>query len=205
MSQQVQELIEKIKNEGSEQAQIEAIEVETQAQREAKRIVDDANKQAKQKLAEAEEEIKKFKESAQTALKQASRDTLLTLRKHIQGMLSLIIREGVQDSLSAEKLAHVIEAAINTFMEKGTANTDVHVVVSEKDLETLKHGFLAKLQKALKNKTIRLQSSEDMSGGFTISFDGGKSSFDFSDASLTDYLSSFLNERVAKLLKDSIS
>ena len=205
MSQEVQELIEKIKNEGIEQAQIKAREIETQAQREAKRVIDEANRQAKQKLGLAEEEIKKFKESAQTALKQASRDTLLTLRKHIQGMLSLIIREGVQDSLNAEKLAHVIETAIHKFMEKDSANVDVRVALSEKDLETLKHGFLAKLQKTIKSKSIRLQSSQDISGGFTISFDGGKSSFDFSDTSLADYLSSFLNERVTELLKDSIS
>ena len=71
------------------------------------------------------------------------------------------------------------------------------------DLEKLQKGLMAKLQQDVK-KGVTFQSTE-IAKGFTISFDGGKSYFDFSDASLAEYLSAALNPEVANLLKEATS
>ena len=59
------------------------------------------------------------------------------------------------------------------------------------------------LKKKVKEPIV-FKTSDEISKGFTISFDGGKSSFDFTDESLAQYLGRFLNSQVAQLVKDSL-
>ena len=72
--------------------------------------------------------------------------------------------------------------------------------MSPKDLKELRDGFLAQLQKQFKCP-VHFQASEDIGKGFTVSFDQGKSSFDFSQEALAEYLSVYLNEELAALVK----
>ena len=65
MSQQVQELIDKIKQDGIQQADQKAKEIEGQAQAKAQQIINEAENKAEQLIASAKEEIKKMEESTQ--------------------------------------------------------------------------------------------------------------------------------------------
>jgi hypothetical protein len=49
-----------------------------------------------------------------------------------------------------------------------------------------------------------LRSADNIRAGFTISFDQGKSCFDFTDESLAEFLGQYLNEHVTKILKESL-
>ncbi len=203
MSQQVQELIDKIKSEGIQTAEEKSREIESQAQAQSQKIINDAKSQAEQMIIEAKEEIKKMQESTQMALKQASRDTLLSLRKEIENTLQKIIVSQVNEALSSENLSHILSTVIEKTAEKKGADTDIQIALKDEDLKSLKDGFTAKLQDKLK-QSIKLQAAEDISGGFTISYDGGKSSFDFTDESLAKYLGAYLNTQVAELVKDAV-
>ena len=77
--------------------------------------------------------------------------------------------------------------------------------MSQSDLKKLNGGFVKKLQDKLKDQSIEFRASEDITKGFTISFDSGKSSYDFSDESLAQYLTSFLNDQISALVKDSVN
>ena len=78
----------------------------------------------------------------------------------------------------------------------------MRVALSPADYEKLRQGVISKLQKEIKDP-IKFQSSEDIHKGFTVSFDGGRSSFDFSDTAMAEYLGSYLSQEVAQLLKES--
>lgn len=202
MSQQVQELIEKIKTEGIHAAGEKAKEIEGSAKTDAQKVIDDASTQAQQIIANANAQAQKIQSSTQMALKHAARDTLLALRKEIEGTLQKVISTQVKDALSSENLANIISEAVTKSVETKLAENDILVVLNSGDLKKLSDGFVAKLQKGIK-QTIKLQSSDDIGGGFTISFDEGKSCFDFSDSSLTQYLSFYLNAQVATLLQEA--
>ena len=203
MAQQVQELIDKIKSEGIETAQQKAKEIEAQAHQKAKQIVQDAQRQADQIIAKANEEIKKSENASRMALSQVFRDMVLKLKKEVSVILGRIVQQHVSGALDPENLAEIIESAVKNFLKSSSGKHDVLVTLSPADAEKLKHGFISKLQKEIK-EPIRFQSSEDIHKGFAISFDGGKSSFDFSDAALAEYLGSYLNQEVANLLKESV-
>ena len=200
MSQQVQELIDKIKTEGIQAADQKSREIEEQAKRKAQSILNEANKRAQDLLLDAEEEIRKKQEASRTALQQASRDTLLSLKKEVQKLLYKVVAAHLADALTPQKLSDIIEQVVHKAVEGESADAGVEAVLSPKDLKELRDGFLAKLQKQLKHP-IHFKASEDIGKGFTISFDQGKSSFDFSEAALAEYLSVYLNEELAALLK----
>ncbi len=203
MSQQVQELIDKIKSEGIEAAQKKAQEIETAAELKAQEILKKAREQSETMLLQAREEIQKSRQAAEAAIGQAARDTVLALREEVLRILDRILVQNVSSALSPEQLGRIIETAIKHFVQKSSGNTDIRVLLSPADLEQLKKGFWAKLQNELK-KPIRFFSSDDIHRGFTISFDGGKSSFDFSATSLAEYLGSYLNNELADLVKTSV-
>ena len=200
MSQHVQELIDKIKTEGVQAADQRAKEIEDNAQTDAQRIIADAQVQAKRIIADAQAQAQRTHESTEMALKQLARDILLALKKEIEGVLQKVISMKVKDSLSPERLSEIIGEVIRGSVKANLADNDIEVILSAGDIEKLKDGFIAKLQKEIK-QPITFKSSDGISSGFTISFDEGKSCFDFSDESLIEYLSSYLNTQVASLLK----
>ena len=204
MPQQIQELIDKIKVEGIQAADVAAKEIELQSQENARKIIEDAERKAGKSVADAKEEILKMQEAARMALKQSSRDVILSLRKEIEGVLRKLVEVQVKDSLTPEKIFHILNMVIEKFLEENTSEVGVQVVLGDEDLEDLKSGFLARLQEKLK-QPVKFQSAEGIGKGFTISFDEGKSSFDFTDKSLAEYLSTYLTPQIAILVNEAIA
>ncbi len=200
MSPQIQELIDKIRSEGIEAADTKAKEIEEKAQATADKIIESAKQKAERILAEAKNDVKKLEDSSNMALAQASRDMILSLRKKIEEMLGRIMESSIRDSLDQEKLVAILTQVIEeTVKEK----SGVEIVLSEKDLKVLKEGFIAKLQKKMK-QPVTFKSSQDIGKGFTISYDEGRSCFDFTDVSLAEYLSHYLNAHVGEILKKAV-
>lgn len=202
MAQQVQELINKIKQEGIVAAEKKAQEIETQARQRAENILAQAQQKSQELLHQAQEEIKKQQQVSQLAIKQSARNLLLDLRKQINLTLNGILQKNISSSLTPESTANILNSLIKNFIEKQSLPKDLHLLLNPSDVNNLKNGILGKLQQEMKNP-ILVRSSESVSKGFTISFDGGKSSFDFTDQGLTDYLSGYLNSELATLLKES--
>ena len=203
MTQQVQELIDKIKNEGIEAARQKPQEIETEAQKKAQQIIQEAQAKANRMMTDAKEEIKKSEAASRMALSQASRNTLLGLRKEIENTLKKIIIKEVQDTLTHEQLFDLLSTTIKTFLSTASNGGSVEITLKPQDSAKIKDAFLTKLQSQIK-KTIEVKASDEVGRGFVISFDGGKSSFDFSDESLAEYLASYLNREIADLVKSSV-
>ncbi|MCK5013621.1 MAG: hypothetical protein KAS66_07365 [Candidatus Omnitrophica bacterium] len=199
MVQHVQELIDKIKTEGVQAADQKAKEIEGAAETSARKIVAEAKAQAEHIVVEAKTQVLKIQDSTEMALKQSARDTLLALKKEIEGVLQKVISKQIKDSLSSQQLAEIIGEIVKGSVKANLVDNDIEVTLNAEDLKKLKEGFIAKLQKEIK-QPVTFRSSDGISSGFTISFDEGKSCFDFSDASLVEYLSLYLNTQVAALL-----
>ena len=202
MTQVVQELINKIKSEGLQAAEKSATQIKNKATKDAEAIVQSAKKQAEQIIADAEANVKKMQETTHLALKQSARDTLLSLRIKIETMLNDIIKDEVAGCLDISTLTTVIEAVTQGAVAAKTIEGSVKIELSQTDLDGLQKGLQAKLQKYVK-EGIQLQASGTISKGFTISFDSGRSCFEFTDESLAEYLGSFLNARISELVKKS--
>jgi len=203
MSQNIQNLIDKIKTEGFQAAEDKGKEIEQQARQRSDKILQEAQQKADHMIQEAKNEIQRMEESTRMALKQSSRDTVLSLKKEIDGMLQKIVKAQVQEALSSENLANIIGDLVKE-LAKDNPTQDIQVILNPADLKTLQEDVLAKLQKQMKAE-IQFKAAEDIGKGFTISFDEGRSCFDFTDESLTKYLSLYLNAQVLDLMKESLN
>lgn len=202
MAEELKELIEKIQLEGIKAAEDKAAAIEAHARKRADEIIVISEKEAVRMTAEAKEQIKRLEEGAKNSIKQASRDTMLSLRKEISSTLERLAAHHVHNALSADDLAKILVTII-----KGCGAEDkgrIVVSLKKEDLEKVEKALFTELGQEVK-KGITLKSTADIHGGFLISYDQGKSYFDFSDKALAEYLASHLKAGLADIVKEAPS
>lgn len=197
MAEDLKGLIEKIQIEGVKAAQDKARELEEAAKSEASIIIDKARREAEKIISQAREETARLETSGKESLKQAGRDLILNLRKEITSMLDKIIAAHVHKVLSAEEMVRLISAMIKSCAKETTG--EIVVCLKKDDVEKLERGLLTELKNEVK-KGIVLKTSDEIQGGFLISYDSGKSYYDFTDKALAGYLMSNLGQKLAEIL-----
>ncbi|MEA3305257.1 MAG: V-type ATP synthase subunit E family protein [Candidatus Omnitrophota bacterium] len=200
MAEELKDLIEKIHQEGVKAAEDKASDIENEAKRRAEIIIEKAGKEAENIIAEAKEKSAKMEKTGKLSLKQAGRDTILSLRKEINAVLDKIVVSHVREALNPGELSKIISALIKNC--DGMEKNSIMISLNKGNLEKLKKGFLSKLKDETK-KEIILKSSEDIHGGFTISYDSGKSHYDFTDEALAGYISLYLKPELSGMLKET--
>jgi len=204
MAEQIQELINKIKTEGIQQANEQSRQIEESAKQKAEKIINEAKKKADDLTASAKSDIEKRQKSSEMAIKQSARDSLITLKKEINAVLKKIVDSKFESMLSNENLFTLISQVTAKYIVENPDNKSAEIKLSKEEYEGFKNSFFNDLQNKLKIG-ITLKSSDDISGGFTISFDEGKSYFDFTVESLAGFISNFLNPELAELVKESVN
>jgi len=197
MAEELKDLIEKIREEGVLAAEEKARQIEAAARQEAQVIVEKARRDAEKALAEAKERISRMEDGQKASLKQAGRDLILSLKKEIGAMLDKIVLSHVHKALSTEELARMIPALIKEHPKLG--KEEIVISLKKEDLEKLEKGFLSELREEIK-KGVILKASEEIQAGFMISYDSGKSYYDFTDKALGRYISSFLKPKLGEIL-----
>ena len=200
MTEDIKQLIEKIQREGVNAAEEKAREIEEDTRRRASSIIEDAKREAEKVVTAAKKEASRMQESGNLALKQAGRDMLLSLKKEINAMLERLVVARLRESLAPQELARIIAALIKESPAQGKEG--IIISLNKEDLEKLEKGFLNQLA-AETRKGIALYPSEDIAAGFIISYDAGKSHFDFTDKSLAEYIGVYLKPKLEELLKTS--
>lgn len=198
MAEELKELIEKIQEEGIKAAMDKAGAIEEEARKKAEHIIRNAEKKAEQLLEEAKESAAKMEASGISSIRQASRDAILSLKKEINEMLERLIASHVHRALPAEELARIIRMLVKEYKGKD----DVIISLDKEDLKKLEQGFLSELRQEAK-KGVTLKSSDDILGGFTISYDSGKSHYDFTDKAIAQYIGAYLKPKLLGILKEN--
>jgi V/A-type H+-transporting ATPase subunit E len=199
MSENLKDLLEKINQEGIKSAEEKAMVIEDKAGKNAEKILGDTRKLADEIIRKAKAEAEKTKASANLSVKQASRDLLLGLKEDIRKTLNKIIAGEINQALSNEEIAGILADLIDKYVEKNGKADDIKILVKKEDLEKIKNTFVSKLKDKVK-AGVEFRPSQNINAGFSISFDKGKSYFDFSDEGLLEALSAYLNPELAKLI-----
>jgi len=201
MAEEIRDLIEKINQEGIRAAEEKAHNIESAAQQRADDILAHATRESEEMIAAAKDRIRRDDEKGKILLNQAGRDLLLSLRKEINAMLGRIVVSEIQKALTPEALFKLLSEVVRNYSAGDTC--DITVTVTKEDLEILEKNFLFKLKEETK-KEIILSPSEEISGGFTISFDSGKSCYDFTDKALAEYIGTYLKPKLNQILQEAL-
>jgi V/A-type H+-transporting ATPase subunit E len=201
MAEEIRDLIEKINQEGIKAAEEKAQNIEAAAKQRADDILAQARLEAGEMIAVAKDRIHREDEKGKTLLVQAGRDLLLSLRKEINAMLGRIVVSDIHQVLTPEALFKLLSEVVRNFSAK--EGSDITVLLNKEDLEILENFFLLQLREETRKKII-LRPAEEISGGFTISFDSGKSCYDFTDKALAEYIGTYLKPKLNKILQEAI-
>lgn len=202
MVEDLQNLIEKINQEGIKAAEDKAKEIEHGAKRRAEEIVEKAKKEAEKVIAQARNDVDKMVKSGEESLKQAGRNLIISLRQEIASTLEKIIKLQIRDELSPDEMAGIITTLIKDYNNRDKKN--IIITLSKEDLGKMEKVFLARLRDEVK-RGVTLKQSDEIQAGFIISYDDGKSHYDFTDKALAEYASQYLKPKLGELLRGTDS
>lgn len=203
MDIQVQDLIEKIKKDGVTAAEKSASEVRARAEAEAKKIVADAKEDAEKIIRAAKDEAARFEKASEDAIRQASRNLVLSFRDSITKELSAIVTAETEKAYSSDLLSRLIPETVRAWTSKTDAG-EVSVLLGEKDLKELESSLKSAL-KAEISKGLTLKVDSSIGSGFRVGVKDGAAFYDFSAEAVAELFSSYLNPRVSALLKDAVA
>jgi len=201
MSEDIKDLIEQIQKEGIQAAEEKAKIIEHSAQAQAASLIEEAKKEAQKILAQAQKQAQKTEADTAVLLTQAARDTLISLRAQIDEMLKRLIESKVPQALEAHELSKIILACIKE--HAGKSEEEIIITFSDADLEKL-GGLLGELKEQAK-RSIIIKPADDIKAGFRISFDAGRSQFDFTDQALAKYIGTYLKPKLNAILEKATS
>jgi vacuolar-type H+-ATPase subunit E/Vma4 len=201
MPEEIRDLIEKINQEGIRAAEEKAKTIEDEAKQRSDAILSRARAEADGMISAANERIRREDQKERALLAQAGRDLLLSLREEINAMLGRIVVSDIRQGLTPDALFRLISEIIRNYNVK--EGSDIIVSLNKKDLELMEQHYMDKLrQEAARGFT--LQPGEEIQGGFTISFDNGKSCYDFTDKALAEYIITYLKPKLKKILEEAV-
>jgi V/A-type H+-transporting ATPase subunit E len=200
MAEELKGLLEKIKREGFDAAEERGRAIEAEAARRAEETIRNAEQSAARIIAEANSKMAAAEEGGRQSLKQAARDVLISLRQEITAMLGKVIAANVRKGLNAEDLAKMIPAMVKSGPR--AEKDSVIISLNKEDLDKIEKAFFAQLGEEAKKK-ITLKYAADIKSGFTISYDSGRSYYDFTDLALAEYIAAHLKPQLAKMLEEA--
>lgn len=199
MQNKLQELTDKLYQEGLSKGKEDGAKLLSQAQEQAKSIVNQAQEQAKNIVEAAQAEAQDIKAKAQSDIKMASSQALQATKKDIEDLLlSGTINEGVGKELADTKILEqiILNVAKNFSTQE---STDISLILPLSVKEKVQPWLESELKKAL-GKEVKAEFSKKISGGFTIGPADGRYFISLTDETFSELICEYLRPLTKKIL-----
>ena len=199
IAENVQQLIDKLHDEGVKAAKAEALEIVEKAKSEANRIRNAAREEAEAIKSSAHQVIEEEKEAAHKAFAIASRDAVLLLKSQLfaqfeQHLKEMISREFTDEKFLYELILKISESALSEKEE------DMQLLIGEIDETGQKRDdLIASLATQLAKKGIRLGKGGDR--GIKILLEGENLQIDLSDKALSQLIAELIMPRYQEIFE----
>ncbi len=200
METQLQELIDKIKKEGLENAEQEAEKIVAEARQKAEAIVAEAEEKAKSLRDKAKKEIQQQEQAGRQAMTQAGRDVIISLKKKITDIFDDILRREVEEAMKGRALEEIISVVVKEWVKKGSA--DIAVLLGPEDLKTIESNLIKGLQDEIR-QGVEIKVSDHLQNGFFISEKDGSAYYNFSAEGIAEIISEYVNPKLAEIMKQA--
>ena len=197
MEIELKNIIDKIKQEGVDEAEKQAQAILDEARTEAKTMLEEAAKKADETRKQAEKDAAAFRVNSEEAVKQASRDALLGLKENMTVLFDRIIKKNIAGQLSPEVLGAMMSKMVNNL--KKESSMDLEVILSEKDKKAAEDLFMAALSAEIR-KGVTVKASPNIESGFRVGEKGENVYYDLTDEALADAFKIYLNPKLAGLM-----
>ncbi|MCQ2140778.1 MAG: hypothetical protein MJY83_00340 [Bacteroidales bacterium] len=199
MQTKLQELTDKLYNEGLSKGKEEGEAILAKAKEEAEKIVKKATEEAAAIKAKAEKEAEDYKTKVENDVKMAAEQCLQDTKKSVETVaLNAIAGKSTKEALSS---AEFVKTIIKTVAEKFSAEQaqDLELILPaslQAELEPFVNG---ELQKALKSG-VSASFSKKVAGGFTIGPKDGGYFISLTDETFNALICEYLRPATKKIL-----
>lgn len=201
MENKLQELTQKLYNEGVEKANVEAEKILADAKAEVEKMKQNAEKEAEKIIAAAEQKSTEIKKNVDAELNLAAKQTVRTVKQQVTDMIvSKVIDEPVKKAFDEVKFVkEIIETVVKNWDPKKGEAIDLSVLLPadlEKEFATF---FTAKTGKEL-NANIELSYNDNIKGGFKVGPADGSYKISFSEEDFENFFKSYLRPKTIEML-----
>lgn len=199
MQNKLQELTDKLYNEGLSKGKQEGDAYLAKAREQADSIVAEAKAKAEAIIKTAEKDAKDLRIKVEGDLKMAANQSIEATKQNIGHLIvTKMIGADVKTALSsADFVKEVITAVAKAF--KAQEATDLELVLPESLKKELEPFVINELAKTLKGE-VSAQFSKKVSGGFTIGPKDGAYFISFTDETFMELISEYLRPATKKIL-----
>lgn len=204
MQTKLQELTERIYQEGVNKAKEEADKILDSAKKEAEGIVSNAKKEAEDIVKDANKEAGDLKKNSLNELQLTARQLISdTQQKIVKLIEAKAVEPEVKEAFkSVDFTRDVILELVKSWNPKGDDPVDLKVLLPENKQKDFETAFKAKAGNIL-NKGLELTFSEKIKGGFKIGPKEGGYLISFTDEDFDNFFRAYLRPRLVEMLYES--
>ncbi|MFO7656926.1 MAG: hypothetical protein R6W78_07650 [Bacteroidales bacterium] len=201
MQNKLQELTEKIYQEGISKGNAEAEKIIAEAKKEAENIIAGAKQESDSLIKAARKKSDEIKSNGESELRLSSRQALAALKQQLTDLINgSIVGQAVSGAFNDKDfIRKIIETAIRNWNASSSGNTDITLLVAESEEKSLKEYFV-KSAKELLDKGIEIKGDGAIKSGFQISPKDGGYKISFTENDFNNFFKQYVRPKLAELL-----
>lgn len=205
----VQALIDRIRDQGVQNANREAARIVAEAESKAAQLLADAQKQAEQMRMKAAADIEAERSAAEEALKLSARDTIQRLKNVVGAAFETFVRRLVTHTAQDRQLMNnLILVLAGHSAEEFIKDKDIQILLSkailtgtsDPKLRELGKQTILSLSSGMLREGVQLIPSDSVEGGAKVRLVGEQLEIDLSDKAIAKMLSEHLLPRFQAIL-----
>lgn len=197
MENKLQQLTEKLYQDGLSKGKSEAEQLVKQANHQAEKILEDAEKRAAEIVAKAEKKALETKRNAESEIDLASRQTIARVKQTVE---NLIVAKAIEAPIANafDDLSFVKEL-IQTVVKNSMKDEDLTILLPE----TKENEFLNMVQKNMQTvfeKGVDVKFERNIKSGFRIEINRRNYQLSFTDSDFTELFKTHIRSKLLELL-----
>lgn len=203
MENKLQELTNKLYQEGLTRGKEEADAIIAKAKEEALAIVKEAKNEATRIVDQAEQKAADHKEQVENEITMASRHTISVLKKKIKDMVVFKALEGPTKKAMEDDVfvKDIISTLVQSFKPEDAGSMALELVLPQSKKESFA-GFLKSRTSEIFDKNLKVSFTEDMENGFVIEPAGEGYQIRFTDKDFMALFNKYVSPGTQSLLYD---
>jgi V/A-type H+-transporting ATPase subunit E len=204
MQTKLQELTEKIYQEGVNKANEEAEKIINSAKKEADGIVSGAKKEAEDIVKDAKKEAEELKKNSMNELQLSARQLISDTQQKIVKLIEAeAVEPQIKDAFKDAKFTRdVVLEMVKNWDPKADKPIELKVLLPEKKQKEFEEVFKDKAKDIL-NKGLEISFSDKIKGGFKIGPKEGGYLISFTDEDFDNFFRAYLRPRLIEMLYES--
>ena len=200
MQNKLQELTDKLYNEGLSKGKQEAEQMKANAKTEAAQIIAEAKEQAQQILAKAQSEAAELKSKTENDVKMASLQAFTAVKQQIESVITAKTLAPAKAAVAeTEFLKEIIKSVVAAFNPQNSDSVALDIILpaeKQAELEQFAKEQLSKICSA----GVEVQFSKGVQGGFKIAPKGEGYMLSFTDKDFENIIAEYLRPKTKELL-----